>query len=41
MVLLVSSDNEKFHVDRDVVERFALIKNMLDGQSDTSFHIVN
>lgn len=41
MVLLVSSDNEQFHVDRDVVERFALIKNMLDGQSDTSFHLVN
>ena len=33
MVLLVTSDNEQFHADKDVVERSVLIKNMLEGQS--------
>jgi S-phase kinase-associated protein 1 len=32
MVLLVTSDNEQFHADKDVVERSVLIKNMLEGQ---------
>jgi S-phase kinase-associated protein 1 len=31
MVLLVTSDNEQFHADKDVVERSVLIKNMLEG----------
>jgi hypothetical protein len=33
MVLLVTSDNEQFVVDKDVAERSVLIKNMLEGQS--------
>ena len=32
MVLLISSDNEEFIVDREVAERSALIKNMLEGE---------
>ena len=32
MVLLVTSDNEQFNADKDVVERSVLIKNMLEGQ---------
>jgi len=32
MVLLVTSDNEQFHADKDVVERSVLIKNMLEGE---------
>ena len=31
MVLLVTSDNEQFVTDRDIVERSVLIKNMLEG----------
>ena len=31
MVLLVTSDNEQFTADKDVVERSVLIKNMLEG----------
>lgn len=31
MVLLVTSDNEQFNADKDVVERSVLIKNMLEG----------
>jgi S-phase kinase-associated protein 1 len=31
MVLLVTSDNEQFHADKEVVERSVLIKNMLEG----------
>jgi len=31
MVLLVTSDNEQFTTDRDIVERSVLIKNMLEG----------
>jgi hypothetical protein len=31
MVLIVTSDNEHFHADKDVVERSVLIKNMLEG----------
>ena len=31
MVLLVTSDNEQFTVDKDVAERSVLIKNMLEG----------
>ena len=31
MVLLVTSDNEQFVVDREVAERSVLIKNMLEG----------
>jgi hypothetical protein len=33
MVLLVTSDNEQFVVERDVAERSVLIKNMLEGKS--------
>jgi hypothetical protein len=33
MVLLVTSDNEQFTADKDVVERSVLIKNMLEGSS--------
>jgi hypothetical protein len=33
MVLLVTSDNEQFHADKEVVERSVLIKNMLEGRS--------
>ena len=32
MVILVSSDNEQFVVDKDVAERSVLIKNMLEGE---------
>jgi SCF ubiquitin ligase, SKP1 component len=31
MVLLVTSDNEQFTTDKDIVERSVLIKNMLEG----------
>jgi hypothetical protein len=31
MVLLVTSDNEQFTTERDIVERSVLIKNMLEG----------
>ena len=31
MVHLVTSDNEQFEADKDVVERSVLIKNMLEG----------
>jgi len=33
MVLLVTSDNEQFVVEKDVAERSVLIKNMLEGKS--------
>lgn len=33
MVLLVTSDNEQFHADKEVVERSVLIKNMLEGSA--------
>jgi hypothetical protein len=36
MVLLVTSDNEQFHADKEVVERSVLIKNMLEGRSGFS-----
>ena len=36
MVLLVSSDNEQFVVDKDVAERSALIKKMLEGKKCSS-----
>lgn len=32
MVLLVTSDEERFNADKDVVERSVLIKNMLEGE---------
>ena len=32
MVLLVTSDNEQFNAEKDVVERSVLIKNMLEGK---------
>lgn len=32
MVLLVTSDNEQFVVDKEVAERSVLIKNMLEGK---------
>jgi hypothetical protein len=32
MVLLVTSDNEQFVVDKEVSERSVLIKNMLEGK---------
>jgi hypothetical protein len=37
MVLLVTSDNEQFHADKEVVERSVLIKNMLEGELLVSF----
>ena len=36
MVLLVTSDNEQFVVDKEVAERSVLIKNMLEGKHTTS-----
>ena len=33
MVLLVSSDNQQFVVDKDVAERSALIKSKLEGKN--------
>jgi Skp1 family, tetramerisation domain len=33
MVLLVTSDNEQFVVEKDVAERSVLIKNMLEGKT--------
>ena len=36
MVLLVTSDNEQFVVEKDVAERSVLIKNMLEGKSHPS-----
>ena len=35
MVLLVTSDNKQFVVDKDVAERSALIKKMLEGKNAT------
>ena len=35
MVLLESSDSERFNVDKDVAERSVLIKQMLDDLGDT------
>ena len=35
MVLLVTSDNEQFVVDKEVAERSVLIKNMLEGTHAT------
>ncbi|EIM90003.1 ubiquitin-protein ligase [Stereum hirsutum FP-91666 SS1] len=35
MVLLVTSDNEQFTVDKDVAERSVLIKNMLEDVGET------
>lgn len=32
MVLLVTSDNEQFVVDKDVAERSTLLKPMLEGK---------
>lgn len=40
MVLLVTSDNEQFHADKEVVERSVLIKNMLEGMSCFSSRVV-
>lgn len=36
MVLLVTSDNEQFVVDKEVAERSVLIKNMLEGMLPSS-----
>jgi Skp1 family, tetramerisation domain len=36
MVLLVTSDNEQFNAEKDVVERSVLIKNMLEGECPLS-----
>ncbi|KAF5330294.1 hypothetical protein D9619_005339 [Psilocybe cf. subviscida] len=43
MVLLVTSDNEQFNADKDVVERSVLIKNMLEdvGESDQPIPLPN
>jgi len=43
MVLLVTSDNENFNVDKDVAERSVLIKNMLEdvGESDQPIPLPN
>jgi len=39
MVLLVTSDNEQFVVEKDVAERSVLIKNMLEGDCFTLYII--
>ncbi|KAF9259918.1 E3 ubiquitin ligase SCF complex Skp subunit [Marasmius fiardii PR-910] len=43
MVLLVTSDNEQFTVDREVVERSVLIRNVLEvvGESDEPIPLSN
>ncbi|KAG1754404.1 S-phase kinase-associated protein 1A-like protein [Suillus lakei] len=43
MVLLVTSDNVQFAVDKEVVERSVLIKNMLEdvGETDQSIPLAN
>ncbi|KEP52449.1 E3 ubiquitin ligase complex SCF subunit SconC protein [Rhizoctonia solani 123E] len=43
MVILVTSDNEQFNVDKDVAERSVLIKNMLEdvGESDQPIPLPN
>ncbi|KAF8891310.1 Skp1 family, dimerization domain-containing protein [Infundibulicybe gibba] len=43
MVLLVTSDNEQFTTDKDIVERSILIKNMLEdvGESDQPIPLPN
>ncbi|KAK7054665.1 hypothetical protein VNI00_003128 [Paramarasmius palmivorus] len=43
MVLLVTSDNEQFTADKEVVERSVLIKNMLEdvGESDQPIPLPN
>jgi S-phase kinase-associated protein 1 len=33
MVVLSTSDNEQFTVEKDVAERSTLIKNMMEGES--------
>ncbi|GJJ12572.1 hypothetical protein Clacol_006815 [Clathrus columnatus] len=33
MVILATSDNEQFNVDKEVAERSVLIKNMLEGEN--------
>jgi hypothetical protein len=38
MVLLVTSDNEQFVVEKDVAERSVLIKNMLEGNLNMSHY---
>ena len=35
MVLLVTSDNEQFKVEKPVAQRSVLIKNMLEGASSS------
>ena len=34
MVLLVTSDNEQFNTEKEIVERSVLIKNMLEDLGD-------
>ncbi|CAE6414084.1 E3 ubiquitin ligase SCF complex, Skp subunit [Rhizoctonia solani] len=43
MVVLVTSDNEQFNVEKDVAERSVLIKNMLEdvGESDQPIPLPN
>ncbi|KAF8643864.1 hypothetical protein AX16_008880 [Volvariella volvacea WC 439] len=43
MVLLVTSDNEHFTTERDIIERSVLIKNMLEdvGESDQPIPLPN
>lgn len=43
MVLLVTSDNEQFTTEKEVVERSVLIKNMLEdvGESDQPIPLPN
>lgn len=36
MVLLVTSDNEQFNTEKEIVERSVLIKNMLEGASQNA-----
>lgn len=40
MVLLVTSDNEQFTTDRDIVERSVLIKNMLEGPTSSCLQTI-
>jgi S-phase kinase-associated protein 1 len=40
MVVLTTSDNESFTVDKEVAERSVLIKNMLEGARRSSRAVV-
>jgi hypothetical protein len=40
MIFLMTSDNEKFEVEKPVAERSVLIKNMLEGVLSLFFSVV-